>query len=567
MNNSQKIADPRAIIILGMHRSGTSCLAGSLQEAGLYLGEVNTSAPHNAKGNRESRTIMDLQDSILHFNGGAWDDPPKNVIWSAEHRAQCDIIIGSYPSDRIWGFKDPRTLLTLEGWLEALPTARLVGTFRHPLAVAASLQARNGYSIEKSLMLWEVYNRRLLDEQRRFGFPLLCFDWSPELYQQQLYKAVTLLKLTVPESGFSFFESALRHNGERESNKRPFPPSVAKLYHNLCELASPPKSRSWLGSWLDKMNNIIRPSQISTDNALARRAVHLSIIVVIYNMRREAPRTLYSLTPTYQMGVNGADYEVIVVENGSTQPLLPEEVSSMGPNFRYIRIEKASPSPAIAINHGVRLSQAPFIGIMIDGARLVTPGVIALAMQCLGHFGRAVVSTIGFHLGPCVQTQSICHGYNKALEDKLLHSIDWRNQGYRLFEISALAESSPKGWLGNLNESNLIFLSRPLFDELGGFDEQFGLPGGGFVNLDFYSRACELPNSLLITLLGEATFHQIHGGVTTNQPAKNLSQSLKTYGEDYREIRGFYHENPTRPPLLFGHTRPEILSWLQRTFD
>jgi len=43
------------ILILGMHRSGTSCLAGCLEEAGLYLGDVNLKAGFNKKGNRENR--------------------------------------------------------------------------------------------------------------------------------------------------------------------------------------------------------------------------------------------------------------------------------------------------------------------------------------------------------------------------------------------------------------------------------------------------------------------------------------------------------------------------------
>jgi len=72
---------------------------------------------------------------------------------------------------------------------------------------------------------------------------------------------------------------------------------------------------------------------------------------------------------------------------------------------------------------------------------------------------------------------------------------------------------------------------------------------------------------LLITLLGEATFHQVHGGAITNHPAAELPQRLQTYGEEYRQIRGFYHENPTRPPLLFGHARPEIIPWLHRGCD
>ncbi len=68
-----------AIAILGMHRSGTSCLAGSLQQAGLYLGEVVEQAPHKKRGNRESLVIRSLNDRLLEENGGAWDSPPIEI--------------------------------------------------------------------------------------------------------------------------------------------------------------------------------------------------------------------------------------------------------------------------------------------------------------------------------------------------------------------------------------------------------------------------------------------------------------------------------------------------------
>lgn len=249
----------QALLILGMHRSGTSCLAGSLQEAGLYLGEVNTAAPHNAKGNRENRTIMTLQDDLLHANGGDWDAPPDKVVWQSEHRARRDAIIATYPTDSIWGFKDPRTLLTLSGWLEVLPSARFVGTFRHPLAVAASLHARNGIAIEKSLALWSTYNHLLLSYHRRFEFPLVCFDWPPKRYYQCLLAITPKLNLTAPAMGFSFFETALRGNeapkqgatlnrfftglrallgGNQAREETVLPKSVAILYRQLQEIAA-----------------------------------------------------------------------------------------------------------------------------------------------------------------------------------------------------------------------------------------------------------------------------------------------------------------------------------------
>ena len=58
----------RVIAILGMHRSGTSCLTGSLQEAGLELGEHHTWNPYNRKGNRENQDFVDLHDAILAAN-------------------------------------------------------------------------------------------------------------------------------------------------------------------------------------------------------------------------------------------------------------------------------------------------------------------------------------------------------------------------------------------------------------------------------------------------------------------------------------------------------------------
>ena len=77
----------RVVSIVGMHRSGTSCLAGTLEEAGLHLGNVITEAPHNAKGNRENRSIMDLHEELLVHSGGSWDRPPDRLSWSDAHRS------------------------------------------------------------------------------------------------------------------------------------------------------------------------------------------------------------------------------------------------------------------------------------------------------------------------------------------------------------------------------------------------------------------------------------------------------------------------------------------------
>jgi hypothetical protein len=224
------------VIILGMHRSGTSCLAGSLEEAGLYLGRVNVQAPHNAKGNRENRDIMDLNDAVLATVDASWDRPPTEpIIWTGDQIATRDTLINSYPFDCKWGFKEPRTTFTLNGWLDALPDAEIVATFRHPLSVAQSLNIRNGFSFDQGLKLWAAYNQRLLDINHAREIAFVCFDWSSQKYRNALIELSNRLGLKPPVNGFEFFENVLRPNVTRQEHKLPI--EIANLYKKLKERA------------------------------------------------------------------------------------------------------------------------------------------------------------------------------------------------------------------------------------------------------------------------------------------------------------------------------------------
>ena len=122
----------KVISIVGMHRSGTSCLAGSLQCAGLHLGEVHTKNRYNLKGNREHAQLNQLQERVLRDNGGAWYDPPKQVKWSKNHFQELMTIVDQFKDRQVWGIKDPRTLFTVAGLEQAIGTMQFVGTFRDP---------------------------------------------------------------------------------------------------------------------------------------------------------------------------------------------------------------------------------------------------------------------------------------------------------------------------------------------------------------------------------------------------------------------------------------------------
>lgn len=222
------------IIILGMHRSGTSCLTGCLEEAGLVLGQVDRKRHTNPKGNRESLGIMELNNAVLAANGATWDRPPDGVChWTDDQMSWRDQRIAEFSEASLWGFKDPRTLLVLDGWLYGLPSAQLVGTFRHPLLVAQSLRDRNGFEIEKGLTLWTEYNRRLLHVMHNHPVPVLCFDWSAECYDAVLRGVALQLGLTPPDAPFAFFETQLRRNVVPAD--APLPAATHDIYQQLVQ--------------------------------------------------------------------------------------------------------------------------------------------------------------------------------------------------------------------------------------------------------------------------------------------------------------------------------------------
>jgi hypothetical protein len=285
----------------------------------------------------------------------------------------------------------------------------------------------------------------------------------------------------------------------------------------------------------------------------------LSLVVVAYNIPHQLRRTLVSLSGEYQRHIDTDDYEVLVVDNGSTPPISHDLFEGLAGEFRLIRIDNAPKSPARALNQGLAAAKGDVIGLMIDGACLVTPGLLHMALHGAHLYPQCVVATLGWLLGfDTIQQFAKEGGYDEEREHALLAQIDWPTDGYRLFDIAALNASARLGWIVP-NESNALFMRRDDWEALGGVDERFDAPGGGLVNLDTFRRAVELPESELILLLGEGTFHQIHGGISTNVPADELATSLKQWGRQYEAIRG----RPWEPPR--PGNKPTYLGTLPRT--
>ena len=276
----------------------------------------------------------------------------------------------------------------------------------------------------------------------------------------------------------------------------------------------------------------VAPIERTTESSL-----RLSIVVNFYNMQREAARTLTSLSRAYQQGIGDLEYEVICVDNGSDPPLDKAWIESFGPEFRLLRPEAIQASPCPAINRAVREARGEYVAIMIDGAHVLTPGVFREAMDAVAIEPQAVVAIRHWFVGGDQRWLSEV-GYTREQEDKLFARIHWPSDGYQLFHIGAPIGEHAEPWLVGMIESNCLFLPTALYCEIGGMDEAFSEPGAGFANLDLFQRAGLAAPEGMVSVVGEATFHQFHGGTTTNVSDDVKDVRVRAYARNYTALRG-----------------------------
>lgn len=184
------------VIVLGMHRSGTTLLARILLDLGIFLGTSLTN--HN-----ESEYFLKQNEWLLRLAHGGWDNPMgfQNLLDEEETRTKClgelkkkinglqfrfsYLGLGNFTgfskkSDLLWGWKDPRTTITWPLWKTLFPSAKCIFITRNGVDVANSLVVRENKRLghihnpffslrctrlENAFALWEEYNEFFLKNQ------------------------------------------------------------------------------------------------------------------------------------------------------------------------------------------------------------------------------------------------------------------------------------------------------------------------------------------------------------------------------------------------------------------
>ena len=155
------------IAVIGMHRSGTSMLAGMLHHLGVHMGTdlVMDNHVHNPLGYFEDRDFLRLNERILTAAGGGWAKPPggeaiAEVVKSGEF--ENEIMELAEARTEPWGWKDPRTSLTLPVYQAVLPDMKIIVINRQANAVVESLLVREPQmELVQARILWAEYERRV----------------------------------------------------------------------------------------------------------------------------------------------------------------------------------------------------------------------------------------------------------------------------------------------------------------------------------------------------------------------------------------------------------------------
>ncbi len=245
--------DQTVVCVCGMHRSGTSMVSQLLSRCGVYMGPeqvLTVSAPDNRDGFWEDDAFVKLNDEILHHFSGGWDAPPllqhgwEHAAGLSPIRRRAKNLIHERRRLRIWGWKDPRSSLTLPFWKSIIPALKVVVCLRHPWEVAQSLNRRNKMPISTGLALWRAYQSSLLAATTPADRIITHYDSHFADPGTEIARITDFLSL--PHSPALLNELSatckehLRINRFENGSPDAFlPQPIADLYSELCEQAGP----------------------------------------------------------------------------------------------------------------------------------------------------------------------------------------------------------------------------------------------------------------------------------------------------------------------------------------
>lgn len=221
-NAPRRVMQPSLLFICGMHRSGTSSIAGELFAHGAAMPEDLLEPDEgNPKGYFESKTVVRINEETLELFGSHWRDPsplPERWLDTAKARGKRDLAVDVLRQAAVDGktlvIKDPRLSRLLPLWLDAAREANMPASvtivMRNPLAVAGSLWRRNHIPLNHSLQLWARYHIDLLLNLQSIDYDVIEFERFSKNPAQSLSSLnATLASVDFSNGSTQFFDPML----------------------------------------------------------------------------------------------------------------------------------------------------------------------------------------------------------------------------------------------------------------------------------------------------------------------------------------------------------------------
>jgi GT2 family glycosyltransferase len=540
---NEHAGSPRAVLITGMHRSGTSALARVLNLCGMELGtELMKPGLDNPTGFWEHEQIVDFNDELLTALGMAWDStiasPPRSVT-SDSMQPILDKMFRKlneeFDSEKFWGIKDPRLCRLLLPWRSILSRMgvqpRFAIAMRHPFEVAASLEARNGFTTHKSLLLWLLHTLEAEKESRSgkrviVSYDALLSDWRRTVrdIDDRLDLGLAQFRRDEAQRIQDFLAPGLRHHRVQPNAQRSHGGKLASLacevyglleavdgdgserkaeldraYVDLLQYAD--SSRSGGQASLD-LNAFAVPgsendpgrSPVQMDSAgragicgrvsatvdvAADRAPsdgadgcslpHRIKVSVVVPVFNQPEHVGRCVDALSYANSSAADFEVVVVDNGSNAHTR-ELLAGAEARLPFLRVIRNAENRlfAPACNQGAHASNGEVL-VFLNSDTEVQPGWLEAGLARLRSSPRAGV--VGARL--LYPDHSIQHGGITFLDSGQGGYDIWPEHRFRYRDANDRAANVARQVAAVTGAC--MFVRREVFEDIDGFDEAYGM--------------------------------------------------------------------------------------------